>query len=364
MSRDIFQFDRNYEGRSSLWEIHPKCQESCENGWSFGLLQAPAKTPSKILHTSPSHLANHHLLATMKLPLVLVCATLLSANTATAYASNATAWIEFDWQPALGPITAPAMEMEIHSSIHPADKPALQTPDYDEDVIIDLMTEIYRTLHRLGPTDNKIIWPPEGGHELDLSKVGADGLEIDERVLALMRRLPITKEDRRQMIPGMSAVNFLSPKSWNRWLDQRNVFWASDGLPTIPAPPTTLILFRCDDYYMPIVVLDIADSEYSIALGLRKLTLNLDTNRMVGESEYLDDAYTETPTGNRDDDYRCDYKNWPAMSAPEYLKAMLRNYRGGIWVPSPHGNITPWQPDAGDPKDPSYGFYVGPKSFV
>lgn len=68
------------------------------------------------------------------------------------------------------------------------------------------------------------------------------------------------------LIPNICAYNYLGEEGvyWSRFIDERSLWWRLDGKEVVPAPPTALMLFRDDNENMPIVVLDVADSEASV----------------------------------------------------------------------------------------------------
>lgn len=102
--------------------------------------------------------------------------------------------------------------MDLSGRINPSDTDTPTTEDaYDEDVIVNLITEIYKVLLKLGPMDNSTMaWPPPEGHQLKLSTLPAN-VSIDPPVLSLMKRLPVNRTDGDGIVPSMVPVGLLTP---------------------------------------------------------------------------------------------------------------------------------------------------------
>jgi len=135
---------------------------------------------------------------------------------------------------------------------------------YDEAVIVGLVTNIYKALLELGQfEDHEVIWSPAEGHQLDFSRLDETS-RIDSRVVSLMRRLPMVNSYMECAAPGMVPVNYLDPEelSFSRDIDKLQ-FWAPPGeerLDMANAKPTVLQLLQGQESDDPCLVLDIADS--------------------------------------------------------------------------------------------------------
>ena len=136
---------------------------------------------------------------------------------------------------------------------------------YNEHVIVDLVTEIYRLLLQLGHfEEDEVIWPPTGGHTLDFSLLD-DSSRIDINVISLMQHLPFTGVGSRStVVPTMRPVNYANPfeLAMSRDIDKTD-FRAPPSESRLNmgnAAPTVLLLLQGQESPDACLVLDIADS--------------------------------------------------------------------------------------------------------
>ncbi|KAK4499561.1 hypothetical protein PRZ48_010078 [Zasmidium cellare] len=254
---------------------------------------------------------------------ITVATTLYLLHTDTFRIDDALDLVKFSNNPH-APVFTTAMEMDLGGWIRSTDRPAYPSGEWNEELFIELVTEIHETLLRLGALDNATIsWPP---HNISRSSFPAD-VEVDPRVISLMRRLPVAGSYGTHVTPDMNACDFLHQKGpyISRLIDERNWLYGDDGEePKVRLAPPTAFQWLCqEEENMPKVVLDVGTN----------------TIHKVNENYLLRDAYTEEFWYDRQkvEDYQFDYRNWPAMSAPDYLRSIIRNLREGVWLPDSFG---------------------------
>ncbi|CAD6441945.1 a2d4b20f-cae4-4f5c-9210-343e9d6981b8 [Sclerotinia trifoliorum] len=84
-----------------------------------------------------------------------------------------------------------------------------QRSPYDENEIVDLINEIVRDFVRLSSvSESEVIWPPEGGHNLDESLCNSLNIDISETAKSLIRRLPdpATTQPETILLYGSSSL--------------------------------------------------------------------------------------------------------------------------------------------------------------
>ncbi|KAK4499560.1 hypothetical protein PRZ48_010077 [Zasmidium cellare] len=214
--------------------------------------------------------------------------------------------------------------MDLHGRIHPGDEDPTPNIPYDEDVLVSLITEIYKTILRLRPAEEAfVVWPPPGGHQLDLSAIPPGDI-VHPRLVSLMKRLPVYKSCRECVVPSMTAVDFLRSEGMrqSRLVNLRNYDLPDDQF--VLAPPTAMVLLTGWHDLTPILVLDISDN----------------TVRWVGDTENLEDDYTKAEKDPEKVANWCyDYTNWPEMPAPVYFERVLQNYLEAAWIPNSVGSV-------------------------
>ena len=133
---------------------------------------------------------------------------------------------------------------------------------YDENEIVGLFTEIYQTLVRQGYiTDSEMNWPPPEGRNIPLDCLVDPG-RLDERVVSLMKKLPIGPE--LEILPRMRPSYYMNANELRRSrdIDRRPADWQTlsrDGV-ELNAAPTVLLLLEQWEGTDPLLVLDVADS--------------------------------------------------------------------------------------------------------
>jgi len=136
--------------------------------------------------------------------------------------------------------------------------------EYNETIIVGLITDIYKTLLTLGHfKEDEVIWAPPQGHQLNFSRLD-DTSRMDTRVVSLMQQLPTVISYDKCLAPLMQPVKYLDP--WELAFSRDIAllqFWAPPGdevLDMANAEPTVLQLLRGQENDDPCLVLDIADS--------------------------------------------------------------------------------------------------------
>lgn len=135
---------------------------------------------------------------------------------------------------------------------------------YNEDAIVDLVSSMYQTLLRLGHYEaEEIIWPPAGGHQLDLGVLEGDAA-LDERVSSLIRRLPIQAAvSRKQVCQTMQGVDY---RETDVLLRSRDIVCRSSWAPEdhkleSNCDPMDLLLFNYIEWDDACLILSTKDSE-------------------------------------------------------------------------------------------------------
>ncbi|KAF2164342.1 hypothetical protein M409DRAFT_56618 [Zasmidium cellare ATCC 36951] len=243
----------------------------------------------------------------------------------------------FDLQITIEPINdtsttfTPQMEIDLYGALRATDRPASPHGDWDEDLFVQLVEEIYHTLARLVPVEEgDVTYPPPPpkagggeGHPLDLT----NATDTDPVLASLLKRLPVDRRQRREIISGMGPVDFLGEKGvyFNRLLDEMNEIFRLGPRERILGPPTAFRWLKDSDNGRPVVVVDVGTNSI----------------HRMRDAEILDDAYTKQLEGNEAklEDCQCDYRNWPSMAAPEFLMGILRKFHEGVWIPDGGGYV-------------------------
>lgn len=188
----------------------------------------------------------------------------LAAYTAAYFPEYTTYRIEDAYQVVMGSVDsnatvfAPAMEMDLWGGIRKTDRPATPHGEWDEDLFVDLVKEIQMTLLRTGALDNaSITWLP---HDID-PLTFPPGVDVDPRVVSLMRRLPIAEGYGNEIIPMMLACGHVGDNRVysSRFIDERNWMYEEE-YKVVLAPPQAFEWLCLAEENMPRVILDVEKS--------------------------------------------------------------------------------------------------------
>ena len=108
-------------------------------------------------------------------------------------------------------------------------------------------------------------WPPPEGRNIPLDCL-ADPGRLDEKVVSLMKKLPIGPE--LEILPRMRPSYYMNANELRRSrdIDRRPADWQTlgrDGV-ELNAAPTVLLLLEQWEGTDPLLVLDVADSAYAL----------------------------------------------------------------------------------------------------
>ena len=140
---------------------------------------------------------------------------------------------------------------------------AVPPTEYNEDEIVGLVIALYKALIKIGGIEESdVLWAPAEGHQLDFSSL-QDEARIDMRVVSLMQKLPIMKDEHNQILPCMYAADYRSAHylAFSRDIDKAEYFTEACRMDMANALPTVLVLFQPRDRDDLSLILDIADSE-------------------------------------------------------------------------------------------------------
>jgi hypothetical protein len=173
----------------------------------------------------------------------------------------------YRWSTNIAPMSArtPSINLDLQSPSLGANNP------YNEAEIIDLMSQIYKTMTKLGAFEDEyyVRWPPspEGQHTLNTSRLDP-ALQTDERVWSLMQHIPIGRHGwdyYHPVAPYMVAVDDTHPDqlAMSRDIDRRFVYEdeLSGELNMDNTKPTEVLLLSAQEGRDPYLVLDVADSK-------------------------------------------------------------------------------------------------------
>ncbi|CZR66790.1 uncharacterized protein PAC_16691 [Phialocephala subalpina] len=196
----------------------------------------------------------------------------------------------------------------------------ISTP-YDENEIVDLITELYELLVKLAcfPPD-EVTWPPEPGHQIN--EVLCEELHLDPAVTSLMKKLPYLDSDLRgqvHLFPGSEPYSFLKDGDILESRDPEN-------LPPRPGKESKLRL----DYLLP--------HDVALAHNLRYgMTLVLDTKdntvRMLDSADSPDYVNPEGTVLERPDDPN-HYRNYYTQHAPSYIRRLIEKIQKLELIPA------------------------------
>ncbi|EME39055.1 hypothetical protein DOTSEDRAFT_75673 [Dothistroma septosporum NZE10] len=166
---------------------------------------------------------------------------------------------------------------------------------------------------------DEVIWPPAGGHNIDLSCVRPD-ISVDLRVVFLIKRLPTRVSD-RPSAPEMCTVDYRNANelSASRFIDRwDDEFLDGNDMPS-PCEQTVLLLLKREQANYPSLVLDASENAIT----------------HCGTNGYeLHDEYTRNePDLDKLNVCSDRYINWPREHAPVFRQRMLDNFLDDIWFP-------------------------------
>ncbi|KAF2164341.1 hypothetical protein M409DRAFT_56617 [Zasmidium cellare ATCC 36951] len=194
--------------------------------------------------------------------------------------------------------------MDLSGRIHATECVNGPNTPYDEDILVGLITDIYKLFLKIRPAEAySISWSPPEGRELNVSSLPA------EAPVAFI--LPEMASLDYSYTPELLQSRLANVRNYDEYLQTDESIFAPLQLSCFSEEAMTLHLFWC----------------------LTSKTVY--TIRWVGDVYQLKDEYTHTENNQKKlDDYRYEPTNWPAMSASRYFETVLHNYREAIWIPN------------------------------
>ncbi|KAF7529695.1 hypothetical protein G7054_g9775 [Neopestalotiopsis clavispora] len=201
---------------------------------------------------------------------------------------------------------------------------------YNEDTIVELVTEIYQLQIKLCAIEaDQIAFAPDGGHHINVEL--CESLHYSPAAVSLMKRLPYPKKQEMQLDISLLPEGF--PLVYTHDSDIYN------GRDPEYAPSGGLIPLRLDfllpqDVALTLMytrdgvshILDTQDGKLIPAPALASLSLmfQLGTLRL-----FRPQKYPTAPEGyqhERPDDMS-HYRNWPPQDAETYLRDLVNNIK-------------------------------------